>query len=91
MLVLFFIVLGFDSIIGIEHILFYNWFILMNSSAFYLSIWEKYIIVEFILSIFNGVSDGMIILVFFWNFLLELMDENCGLGNLNYLILIYNL
>ena len=60
----FFVVLGFGSIIGIDHILFYGMLYLMTSSAFYLSTWEEYIIGELILPIFNGVSDGMVILVF---------------------------
>ena len=60
----FFIVLGFGSIISINHILFYGMLYLMTTSAFYLSTWEEYVTGEMILPIFNGVSDGMVILVF---------------------------
>ena len=61
----FFIVLGFGSIIGIDNILYYSMLYLMTTSAFYLSTWEEYVTGELILPIFNGVSDGMVIIVFF--------------------------
>ena len=60
----FYIVLGFDSIININHILFYGMFYLMTISPFYLRIWVEYVTGEMILPTFNDVSDGSVILVF---------------------------
>jgi hypothetical protein len=60
----FFIVLGFDLIININHILFYGMFYLMTISPFYLRTWVEYVTGEMILPTFNDVSDGSVILVF---------------------------
>ena len=59
----FFIAIGLGSIMAVDNIWYYGMIFLMTSSAFYLSTWEEYVTGELILPVFNGVSDGMVLVV----------------------------
>ena len=69
----FFIILILGSIIGINDVFTYFMLFLMTTSPFYFSTWEMLNNGELILSKFNGISDGMIIII-----LIELFTSISG-------------